>query len=371
MAFPRPSYTEIEQRIWNKVRANTTITANLDSSAIGVLVKVVAAEFDTLWAEYEKVANNSQLTTAEGPALDVLGLDLGVPRRADRSASTSGLARAVRFTNSGVASVIVPSGTRVFKDSNPQIAYFTTEGVTISTAQSAEVHVTAASPGELYNVGIGELNRHNVPNVSVTVTNILPIETGSFQESDTAYRERLIQEFRRRRVLNLQNLDALLRSVPGVQDVYIINQRRGAGTFDAIIIPRAITSLTAVVDECNRLLVQNVPAGISGIARAPQYKQLDVQINLRFSPSSNVDRERVRESIRQQVRARVDNLPVEDGSGNGSLFIGQLQALAGNADTSVLEASGSFGLDGSPLSSSGEIRLATGQRIILRSLEVN
>lgn len=371
MALPRPSYTEIEQRLWNKVRANTTITVNLDSSALGVFIKAAAAEFDALWTEFEQVANNSQLTTATGPALDVLGMDLGVPRRADRASSTSGLARAVRFTNTGVATVTIVSNTRVWKESSPQIAYFTTETATILPGTAQEVHVTAAAVGETYNVGIGELNRHNVSNVSVTVTNILPIETGSFQESDAAYRERLIQEYRRRRVLNLSNLDSLMRSVPGVQDVYIINQRRGDGTFDVIIVPRSITSLSAVVDECNRLLAQNTPAGVSGIARAPRYKQLDVQINLRFSPASNIDRERVRENIRQQIRARVDNLPVEDGSGGGSLYTGQLQALAGNADTTVLEASALFGLDGRPLASAGEVRLGIGERIVLRSLEVN
>lgn len=211
MAFPRPAKQEIEQLIYNSIRANSALTANLESSLIGLIVKVTAASMDQLWEAQQQTAINSQITTAGGSALDILGLDLGVPRREDRQASTLGLARAVRFTNVGVSTVTVPAGTRVFKRTSPQLAFLTTEGATLSPSQTAEVHASAVDNGELFNVGVGELDTHNVPAVSVQVTNILPIETGSFRESDESYRERLVQEYRRRRVLNIGNLDAPTR----------------------------------------------------------------------------------------------------------------------------------------------------------------
>lgn len=371
MAFPRPSRQELQDRIWTKIRQNTRITANLESSVIGVLVKILAAELDLAWAEVEKIHQNSSLSTASGTALDNFGLELGVPRIVARKATTLGSPRSIRFTNTGGTSVTVPPQTRVWNHVDPQLAFITTEGITLNAGEAGEVHATAAETGDIYNVGLGQINRHNVPNVSLVVQNILPIQNGELSETDASYRERLMQEFRRRRVLNLDNLNALLRSVPGVKDVYIMNLKRGRGTVDCVIIPHSYTSTSEVVSEAQRLLTENVPAGISARALPPRYRQLSVSISIRFTPSAADRREAVRESIRQQIRSRVDNLPVETGNGAGSLYLHQLRAAAEIADESVVSASVSFLLDGSPIGTEGELRIGVGERIVLTSLEVN
>jgi len=371
MAFPKPSLKEIQDRVWTKIRQNTTITANIDSSVIGLITKIMAAELDLVWQEMERVAQNSQISTAVGTALDNLGLELGVPRTQARKATTVGSPKAVRFTNTGATTVLVPVNTRVWNDSNPQLAFITSEGITLGPGQAGEVHASAVENGEIYNVGVGQINRHNVPNVSVTVQNILPIQNGSLQETDGSYRERLMQEYRRRRVLNLDGLSALLRSVPGVKDVYILNLKRGGGTVDCIIIPYSYTDTANVVAECSRLLADNVDAGIDIIARPPRYRQLSVGISIMFSPSAGDRRELIRETIRQQIRSRIDNLPVETGTGNGALFVSQLRAAAQLADDSVLDATMSLLLDGSDIASEGELRVGVGERLILTALEVN
>lgn len=370
MPVPRPSEQEILQRIYNRIKNETPITANLDSSVIGVILKIIAAEQTLVWRYIEDLYKQSNLSTATGPALDNFGLIFGLPRKASQQASTLGLTRAVRFTNNGSVSAAVPAGARVFKESDPQVAFFTTEGATLSAGSSTELHVTAAADGDIYNVGIGQLNRHSIANVTISVTNILPISNGSFQESDESYRERLLQEITRRDSLNVFNTDALLRRVPGVKDVFIIDFKRGAGTFDAIIIPYNESSTSEIVSECQRLLDEHVPAGISAIAKAPQYRQLDIRINLRFANDAGQSKELIRESIRAQVIARIDNLPVENGTSNGTFFVSQIKAAAVLADSKVLDAIVTLGLDGSPLSSEGEIRLGIGERLILRSLSV-
>lgn len=370
MSVPRPSEREILQRIYNRLVNETGITANLDSSTIGMILKMIAAEMNLVWQYVEELYNQSNLSTATGASLDNFGLLLGAPRRQSRNSSTLGYTRAVRFTNLGVAPVSVPSGTRVFKEKDPQIAYFTVEGAIIPAGQSVDLHVTAAEQGEIYNVTIGELNAHSVPNVSLSVTNILPIQNGSQVESDGSYRERLLQEMRRREVINKDNCVALLRSVPGVKDVYMIEYYRGAGTFDAIIIPYNESATTQIVAEAQRLLDEYVPVGISAVAKGPKYRMLDINIVIRFDPSAGDKREGVRESIRAQIRARIDNLPIENGSGNGTFYTNQIRALATLAGTEVLDAIVSLGLDGSPMSPEGEIRLGIGERLALRSLSV-
>lgn len=367
---PRPTESEILQRIYNRILNETPITAKLESSVIGVILKIIAAEMNLVWEYVEELYRQSNLTTATGQSLDNFGLLFGVPRRAANNSSTLGYSRAVRFSNLGAGSVSIPIGTRVFKETDPQIAYFTVEGITLAAGQSAELHVKAAYEGDIYNVGIGELNRHSVPNVNVAVTNILPIQNGNYEESDASYRERLLQELTRRDVLNPANCDAMLRRVPGVKDVFILDQKRGNGTFDAVIIPYNHSSTSAVVAECQTLLDEYVGIGISSRARPPQYRQLDITVNLRFAPQNSERRELIRESIRAQIIARVDNLPVENGSGNGTFYTNQLRATSILASNSVLDAVVLIGLDGSPISPDGEIRLGVGERLILRSLSV-
>lgn len=370
MPIPRPSQEEIIRRTYNAIRNETPITANLDSSVIGVIIKIFAAEMNVVWDYIDQLAQQSNLTTAVGGALDNFGLLFGVTRKSALSGSTIGSSRAVRFTNTGNTIVVVPTGTRVYKASDPQVAYFTTEGATISAGATAEVHVTAANTGEIYNVGIGELTKHALPNVSLAVTNILPIQNGSSRESDGSYRERLLQDIRRRRVVNASTVSAMLRSVPGVRDVWILDLKRGAGTFDAVIIPYNQGLVSEVISECQRLLDEAVPAGISALAKAPQYRQLDVKVNLRFTANVGNRRESIREIVRSLIISQVDNLPIEDGSGSGTFNTAQIRAFSISSDAAILDAMVILGLDGVPISTDGEIRLGIGERLVLRGLSV-
>lgn len=366
----RPTEREILDRIASRIKTETPLTANLDSSLIGVILKIIAAEMNQVWGWVEELDKQANLSTASAAGLDSWGQLLGVTRRVAQSANSLGMSRAVRLTNLGSTPVTIPANIRVWKSRDPQIAYFTTEGTTLSAGQSVEVHAVAVNNGEIYNVAIGELDSHNIPNATVRVTNILPIENGSFTESDSSYRQRLQQEFTRRQVLNTSNVDALIRSVPGVRDAFLLEYKRGAGTFDVVVIPYNYSATSNIVDECNTVLAQNIPAGISARARGPQYRQLDVRVNLNFMPDTGTRKESIRESVRSQIIARIDNLPVENGTGNGTFYVAQLQALATLSNNEVTSSIVTLGLDGSPISNYGEIRLGIGERIVLRSLSV-
>jgi uncharacterized phage protein gp47/JayE len=371
MTIARPAYNELLARIWNSLRQNLGITANIDDSVMGMIAKVCATEMDLAWAEIERIANNSSISTMTGAALDNFGLDLGLPRRQAQQATSTGGPRPVRFTNTGGSTVQIPTGTRVFSTTNPQFAYLTTEGLTLAAGASDSVHVTAADYGAVYNVGIGQLNAHNVPSVSVTVTNILPISNGNFLESDDSYRNRISQEFRRRKVLNVENTVALMRHVPGVKDAILINLARGGGTFDMIIVPENVNDTSAVLSDCSRLLTVNVNAGIKWKVRAPRNRYLDVTAVVVFAPGTGDRKEVVRESIRQQIRARIDTLPVETGDGRGTVNLGQIRAAVLVADGSVQDAIVSFELDGALASSEGTVSLSLGERLVLRRLEIS
>ena len=89
-----------------------------------------------------------------------------------------------------------------------------------------------------------------------------------------------------------------------------------------------------------------------------------------FSKDVGERRESIRENIRAQIAARIDALPVEDGSGNGTFYVSQIRPLIIDADISIVDATVSIGIDGSPLATEGQYRLSQGERLTLRGLTV-
>lgn len=369
MAVARPSYQEIVNRIYSSLRAQTAIQADLDTSAVGVLVKTFAAELDRYWQALEATELQADLLTATGAGLDRWGNNIGVPRKPSENANSYGQVRPLRFTNTGNSSITIPANTRCWAANNPQFAYFTTEGITLTAGSQGEVHVTAAEPGDVFNVSIHQINRCNFPG-SVVVDNILPLTNGSFVESDDSYRERLVQEYRGRVVFNKDTAVALLRSIPGVKDVFVIEKARGPGSFDAIIVPTSTANTASVVQEAQRLLAVRTPVGISAVAKAPVYRYLDVRVQLKFNPNQTTQRESARETVRAEIAALIDGLPVENGSNSGSLFIAQLRGIALSVGAGVIGGTVQVGLDGTALGSEGEIKLSIGERLVLRGLVV-
>lgn len=369
MAVARPSYQEIVNRVYSQLRATTAIQADLDTSGVGAMIKPFAAELDRYWAALEAVELQSDLLTATGAGLDRWGNNIGVPRKKSENANSYGQIRPLRFTNTGNASIVIPANTRCWAANNPQLAYFTTEGITLAAGQQGEVHISAAEPGDVFNVSIHQINRCNYAG-SVIVDNILPLTNGNFVESDGSYRERLVQEYRGRVVFNRDTAVALLRSVPGVKDVFVVEKARGPGSFDAIIVPTSTANTSQVVSEAQNLLNLRTPIGISGIAKPPIYRYLDVRVQLKFNPNQTSQQEVAREIVRAEIAALIDGLPVEDGGGLGSLFLAQLRGIALSAGAGVIGGTVQVGLDGTALGTEGEIKLSVGERIVLRGLIV-
>lgn len=370
MAIPRPSYKELVDRIYTSITRQTTISQPLESSVVGLIVKVCAAELDIAWAQLEDIARQASLTTATGAGLDNWGQIIGVPRKLATKASTLGYTRSLRFINNGAGAVSISSNTRVWKSSNPQVAFFTSEGISLNPGQQGEVHVIAADNGEIFNAATGEIDKHNIPNVNIVVTNILPITNGSQRESDSSYRERLLQEYRRRVVFNKDTAAAMLRGVPGVQDVLIDERVRGPGSYDAIIVPYSVTEISSVISNCQTLLAEYSPVGLSALAKGPVYKNLDIVVKIRFAQNTEDSNEAVRQRIRDQIQSLVSVLPIEDGTQRGTLFLPQIKGIALSGGPSVLDANVQIGLDGTPVSTEGELRLSKGERFVVRGLSV-
>jgi uncharacterized phage protein gp47/JayE len=370
MPIPKPSIEELQTRIYNRLKGETGIDAGLHGSVAGAIVKVIAAELNLVWDTVDAIYRQSNISTAFGPGLDAIGALVGVARRPAQQASTIGFSKSVRFTNLGQAQANIPIGTRVWNEQNPQVAFFTTEGLILSPGESGFVHVRAAGPGEFYNVPARTLTKHNAPNVNVSVINVAAIDNGSLRESDDSYRERIIQEFQRRNTANVDSIIALVRNVPGVRDAWVTEFERGAGTFGVTILPYDDSEAAELVARVSSVVQSAVPIGISAQVRPPVYRPLDVKINIRFSPQTGTRQETIRQRVRGAIASLVDNLPVEDGTGNGSFFLSNIRSTVQFLDGAILDASVQVAFEGAPFAEDGVITVSRGERIILRNLIV-
>lgn len=369
MPITRPTANQILETFYSKLRAESNLDIDPNSTVIGLIQKIYAQELSNCWDIIEELDKQSNLSTATGTGLDNFGLWLGTPRKlATPAASFGANGRPLRFINTGNTSVTIPINTRVFpKDSN-QVAFFTTEAITLTAGSSGEVHIVAADTGELYNLSVGQINSSNVAQAGILVTNILPLVNGSSQESDDSYRQRLLQEFRRRNSLTLENLESLIRSIPGVKDVVILNKYKGHGTVGIIVVPYIQVDGDAVISNCKELLAQEGTAGIHYMVMKPIYRYADINVSLVFNTNTNKDKQLIRDNIRNQVISRIDSLEVETGTGSGTLFYNTIQTSI--FDVEVINQKIDIKVDGVSLARDGSYTPAIGERIVLRSLTV-
>ncbi|WP_393062896.1 baseplate J/gp47 family protein [Streptomyces sp. LN549] len=232
-----------------QTRARAMFGDDVDLTSGSALRKVLdAAAFSSheLWRALESQYYGTFITTAVGPSLDLLGCDLGLPRRELRARGPVGLTIAQPELD---RRYVLPQGTVVVTVPAPGehiLAFRSTRAVVLSTEQSsATVDVEAVARGAEGNIPAGrelrldpEWARHNL---NLGTAEVKPIVQQTFQdgnlgESDAVYRARLLGV--PRTVWTQEALLAQVLDVNGVRDAAIFDPlggveatRRSFGTF--------------------------------------------------------------------------------------------------------------------------------------------
>lgn len=192
------------------------------TSSLRKLLDVSAAEDLELWKLGETLFYSNFISTASGVALDLLGDDLGVPRRFVPARGQ------VTLTLSGETPGRVynlPPGLLV--ETGPPVQRFRSlAGVALSgQAKKAMVDVEATAPGPAGNVAAGAITKINdvyarvklsLGAAQVTATNAAALTGGEQQEGDEPYRQRLVG--RPRTLWTLQAVRSAVLAVDGVRD---------------------------------------------------------------------------------------------------------------------------------------------------------
>lgn len=374
MGVTVPTRTELVNFIETALRERAGITNFSESSVAGTLTNTIAALISDIYENLSEIEIRRSLSTAYGPYLDEIGDLYGVRRLPAKAATTLGSGRSVMFTNPTSLEVIVPAHTRVWAKNNYDTAYYTEYDITIPPVDSngvagrAYVDVSAAGPGDTYNVAPNTLTQHNVGSQLIQCTNVRAITNGSGTESDENYRFRIKNAILARQGENETTLRMRLTELPGVRDVVIRPLARGTGTVDVIIVPVDRYTTEDLLAQAQQVAEDSVPIGVSALVKAPIEHPVDVEIQLAVKPSG--DRTVAKSLAASAVRSYIDNLPMGNEFGDGDLIISAMVAAAAGASEDIRDVNvARVKVDNRPANLVNQ-RALPGERYYLQSIKV-
>jgi len=202
------------------------------TSALRKLLDVTAASDLELWKLAETQFYATFLSTASGSALDLLGEDLGVPRRFLRSRGTVTLS----LSNEAKARLYhLPVGTLLETAVAPVVRFRTLRLASLSSEnKNATIEIEAVTRGVAGDVPLGAVSlvnplfavKHlNLGTAAVAVKNPVPTTGGTLTEDDETYRGLLLG--RPRTLWTLEAVRAAVRQVDGVRDCRLFDPSGG------------------------------------------------------------------------------------------------------------------------------------------------
>jgi hypothetical protein len=216
-----------------QARARTMFGDDVDLGSGSALRKVldgVAWSAQELWRGLERQYYGNFVTTAQGPSLDLLGTDLGIPRR---NLQATGQVTLTLASGAPGRQYVLPEGLVLQTTAPPLVSFRTAAPVTLTSVQPvATVGVQAAVRGPAGNLPPNSTLKldpawaklHlNLGPATATPANALAFAGGELMEADADYRARLLGVPR-----TIWTPDAVLAAVLSLDGV------RDAAVFDPL-----------------------------------------------------------------------------------------------------------------------------------------
>lgn len=334
-------------------RAREMFGSDIDlrsSSALRKMLDISSAEDHNLWKELERLFYASFVSTASGEALDLLGDDVGVPRRFLLSRG------AVKIKVNGADPGRIyhlPVGT-LLQTNAPAKFFRTLALVSLSSeASEATVDVEALERGVVSNVAASAIDavnpiyaqRHlNLGAATLTVQNEQPTSGGELQEDDESFRAQLLGH--PRTLWTLEAVRRAIKAVDGVRDCRLFDPLGGVdvsqsrfglfpfaqrrfGTQRLLGTPYFFDVLVAVFPGFPwesqpgvvglKEAIENAIRELRPVSIFPNIRRANnvvVGLRARILIKSGHDRQGVVASIKDRLSRRVN----AQGLGNGALF---------------------------------------------------
>lgn len=265
--------SEILVSILNSLEKNANITAVYPGSIARAFAEAFSSEISDLYEAFRFTVSQSNLSTASGRNLDLIGDLYGIPRKSVTNfVAEERKTFNIEFfiTKAHSADITIPKDTLVYNDvSNFVIKQYSFKVSTdiIIPAGSLKAYgiVQPNFSDNSYVAPVGTLTKHNFiapPTVVVYSSNPKEVYSNITSESDDNYRRRILASMKTRTPGTSESIRFAALSVKGVRDVKIRQASYGIGSCDIIVVPEVSSAVKALPE--NILLAVNAakPVGV-------------------------------------------------------------------------------------------------------------
>lgn len=239
----------------NALQKNVGISAISPGSIARAFAEAIHAEISDLYNAMKISIEQSNLSTASGINLDMIGSLYNVPRRTISSElvperTTANIEFYLNTTHS--SNIVIPKNTLVFNDttsfSSAQYQYQLNSDIVIAPGNTrAYGSVTAKFADNNITAARNTLVKHNFiapPGIVVYCNNPKEVYSSLNSESDDNYRRRIVSAVRGSSSGTAESIRFAALSVKGVRDVKIREASLGVGTCDVLVVPETQSGIS-------------------------------------------------------------------------------------------------------------------------------
>jgi uncharacterized phage protein gp47/JayE len=288
------SRTEILSDILISLEKSAGISAVYPGSIARAFAEAIGTEISDLYEAFKFSVQQTDLSTASGRNLDLIGELYGVARKeVSDFVAQERMSFNIEFfiEKPHSADIIIPDGTLVFSDvSNFAAKQYSYKlmGEVFLPAGVTKVYgkVMPNFNSNTYVAPRGTLIRHNFlapSSVTVFVTNPKEIYSNVTGESDENYRRRIVGSIKTRASGTLDSVRFAALAVKGVRDVRVREASYGLGSCDVIVVPEVSSQVKELPQ--NILLAINAvkPAGIKFNVRVAERISINIAATITLS----------------------------------------------------------------------------------------
>lgn len=285
---------EIVVRILNALERNANITSTSPGSVARAFADAFGTEMFYLYEAFKESVNQTNLSTATGRGLDLIGELYNVRRKSlsDQLVYERTTANIQFILDKPYQStIVIPKGTLVYNDvgsfSSAQYTYKVAENIVIQAGLTKAYGIVEPNfQSNDYVASVGSLTRHNYispPGLLVFCTNPKEVYPVINSESDDNYRRRILSAIKVNTTGTLEAIRFAALSVNGVRDIRVREASYGLGSCEVIIIPevpgkvgniptlvsQAIDSVRPLGIRMNTSMATGVPVNVNATISIP------------------------------------------------------------------------------------------------------
>lgn len=271
------TYTDILRDMQNKYTSLTGCVPD-DAGDIGIRFKVLAGEIADLYKDYTGIIQNAFPDTAEGEYLEKHAMIKNITRKP--KINSRGMLKFSRDLPA-TSAITIPEGTICQTDSVQSIMFVTVQdGVIAAGKTEVEIPAMSMEGGSDKNVASGAVNLFATLIQGVSgVSNPVPFQGGSDEESDSSLRERLLSSYRHiSNGANSAYYYQVAMEHPEVHSAKIIPRNLGRGTVAVVVAGKGVVLTQSVIKELQELFREKREIGVDVNVSSAVIKKVAIEV---------------------------------------------------------------------------------------------